>query len=120
MMSATFFGDGAGDQGDLHETLNMSQSRQFNGSYVVENNFYSMGTSVRRHTLGEIYERAKGYGMKHAVFNGMDAFTVYENMKKIADDVRETSEPWFVEIRTYRYRGHSMSDPQKYRTKDEL
>ena len=119
-ISATFFGDGAVDQGVLHETLNMSQLWKLPAIYVVENNGYSMGTSVRRHTVGEIYERAKGYGMKHAVFNGMDAFTVYDNMKKIADDVRETSEPWFVEIRTYRYRGHSMSDPQKYRTKDEL
>jgi pyruvate dehydrogenase E1 component alpha subunit len=58
--------------------------------------------------------------MKSAVFNGMDVFTVYENMKKIAEEVREDSMPWFVEIRTYRYRGHSMSDPQKYRTKEEL
>jgi len=58
--------------------------------------------------------------MKNAVFNGMDVFTVYENMKKIAKEVREDSMPWFIEIRTYRYRGHSMSDPQKYRTKEEL
>lgn len=58
--------------------------------------------------------------MKSAVINGMDLFSVYKEMKAIADDVRKTSEPWFVEIRTYRYRGHSMSDPQKYRTKEEL
>jgi len=119
-VTATFFGDGAVDQGALHETLNMSQLWKLPCIYVVENNGYSMGTAARRHTVNEIHERAKGYGMKSAVFNGMDALTVYENMKKIADEVREDSMPWFVEIRTYRYRGHSMSDPQKYRTKEEL
>src|SRR6056297_3165012 len=119
-VTATFFGDGAVDQGALHETLNMSQLWKLPCIYVVENNGYSMGTAARRHTVNEIHERAKGYGMKSAVFNGMDALTVYENMKKIADEVREDSMPWFVEIRTYRYRGHSMSDPQKYRTKEEM
>lgn len=119
-ISTCFFGDGAVDQGALHETLNMSQLWKLPCIYIVENNGYSMGTAANRHTVGEIHERAKGYGMKSALFNGMDALTVYENMKKIADDVRENGEPYFVEIRTYRYRGHSMSDPQKYRTKEEL
>ncbi len=119
-ISTCFFGDGAVDQGALHETLNMSQLWKLPCVYIVENNGYSMGTAANRHTVGEIHERAKGYGMKSALFNGMDALTVYENMKAIADDVRENSIPYFVEIRTYRYRGHSMSDPQKYRTKEEL
>jgi pyruvate dehydrogenase E1 component alpha subunit len=119
-ISTCFFGDGAVDQGSLHETMNMAQLWKLPIVFVVENNGYSMGTAVKRHTVGEIYERAKGYGMKHACFNGMDALTVYENMKEIADEVREDSEPYFVEIRTYRYRGHSMSDPQKYRAKEEL
>lgn len=119
-IATCFFGDGAVDQGALHETLNMSQLWKLPCVYVVENNGYSMGTAAHRHTVNEIHERAKGYGMKSAVFNGMDVFTVYENMKKIADEVRKDSMPWFVEIRTYRYRGHSMSDPQKYRTKEEL
>jgi pyruvate dehydrogenase E1 component alpha subunit len=119
-ISTCFFGDGAVDQGALHETLNMSQLWKLPCIYIVENNGYSMGTAANRHTVGEIHERAKGYGMKSALFNGMDALTVYENMKKIADDVRKNGEPYFVEIRTYRYRGHSMSDPQKYRTKEEL
>ena len=79
-----------------------------------------MGTAVHRHSVGELHERAKGYGMKSAVINGMDVFTVYEKMKEIAEDVRKNSNPWLVEIRTYRYRGHSMSDPMKYRTKEEL
>lgn len=119
-VTACFLGDGAVDQGSLHETLNMSQLWKLPCIYVVENNGYSMGTAASRHTVGEIHERAKGYGMKSALFNGMDAFTVYENMKKISDDVRKNGLPYFVEVRTYRYRGHSMSDPGTYRTKEEL
>ncbi|MFN1836106.1 pyruvate dehydrogenase (acetyl-transferring) E1 component subunit alpha [Balneola sp. MJW-20] len=119
-ISTCFFGDGAVDQGALHETFNMSQLWKLPVIYVVENNGYSMGTAAKRHTVAEIVDRAKGYGMKSAVVNGMDVFSVYEKMNEIAEDVRKNSEPWFVEIRTYRYRGHSMSDPQKYRTKEEL
>lgn len=119
-ISATFFGDGAVDQGALHESMNIAQLWKLPVLFVVENNGYSMGTAAKRHTVAEIVDRAKGYGMKSAVINGMDVFSVYEKMKEIADDVRENSEPYFVEIRTYRYRGHSMSDPQKYRTKEEL
>lgn len=115
-----FLGDGAVDQGSLHETLNISQLWKLPAVYVVENNGYSMGTAAHRHTVNEIVDRAKGYGMKSAVINGMDVLSVYEKMKEVAEDVRKNSEPWFVEIRTYRYRGHSMSDPQKYRTKEEL
>ncbi len=119
-ISTCFFGDGAVDQGALHETFNIAQLWGLPAIFVVENNGYSMGTAAKRHTVAEIVDRAKGYGMKSAVINGMDVFSVYEKMKEITDDVRKNSEPWFVEIRTYRYRGHSMSDPQKYRTKEEL
>ncbi|MFA5669132.1 MAG: pyruvate dehydrogenase (acetyl-transferring) E1 component subunit alpha [Balneolaceae bacterium] len=119
-VSFSFFGDGAVDQGVLHETFNMAQLWKLPAVFVVENNGYSMGTAARRHTVNEIVDRAKGYGMKSAVINGMDVFSVYEKMKEIAEDVRKNSEPWFVEIRTYRYRGHSMSDPQYYRSKEEL
>lgn len=119
-ISTCFFGDGAVDQGALHETFNIAQLWGLPAIFVVENNGYSMGTAAKRHTVAEIVDRADGYGMKSAVINGMDVFSVYEKMKEIAEDVRKNSEPWFVEIRTYRYRGHSMSDPQKYRTKEEL
>ena len=119
-VTACFLGDGAVPQGALHETLNMSQNWGLPCIYAVENNGYAMGTAVHRHSVGEIVDRADGYDMKKMVINGMDVFTVYEKMKEIAEDVRENSEPWFVEIRTYRYRGHSMSDPMKYRTKEEL
>jgi len=119
-VSLCFFGDGAVDQGALHETLNLAQLWKLPAIFVVENNGYSMGTAAARHTVAQIVDRAKGYDMKSAVINGMDLFSVYEKMKEIADDVRENSEPWFVEIRTYRFRGHSMSDPQKYRSKEEM
>lgn len=119
-VTACFLGDGAVDQGSLHETLNMSQLWKLPCIYIVENNGYAMGTAARRHSTGELWERAMGYGMKHRVFNGMDVLTVYENMKEIAEEVRRDSMPWFIEIRTYRYRGHSMSDPQKYRSKQEM
>lgn len=119
-LTACFLGDGAVHQGALHETMNMCQLWKIPCIFVVENNGYAMGTAVQRHSTGEIWERALAYGMKHRVFNGMDVLTVYENMKEIAAEVRKDSMPWFVEIRTYRYRGHSMSDPQKYRTKEEM
>lgn len=119
-VTACFLGDGAVHQGVLHETLNMSQLWGLPCIYAVENNGYAMGTAVHRHSVGELHQRAKAYNMKSEVINGMDVFTVYEKMKEISQDVRENSEPWFVEIRTYRYRGHSMSDPMKYRTKEEL
>ncbi|MEX2585586.1 MAG: pyruvate dehydrogenase (acetyl-transferring) E1 component subunit alpha [Balneolaceae bacterium] len=119
-VTACYIGDGAVHQGVLHEVMNMAQLWKLPVIYVVENNGYAMGTAAHRHSTGEIVDRADGYGMKKAVINGMDVLTVYEQMKEIVDDVRKHSEPWFVEIRTYRYRGHSMSDPQKYRTKEEL
>ncbi|SMO51334.1 pyruvate dehydrogenase (acetyl-transferring) E1 component subunit alpha [Fodinibius sediminis] len=119
-VTASFMGDGAVDQGVLHETLNMSQNWGLPCIFAIENNGYAMGTAVHRHSVGELVDRAKGYGMKSMVLNGMDVFTVYEKMKEVAEDVRENSNPWLVEIRTYRYRGHSMSDPMKYRTKEEL
>ncbi len=119
-VTACFLGDGAVPQGSFHETLNMSQNWGLPCIYAIENNGYAMGTAVHRHSVGELYERAKGFGMKSRVINGMDVFTVYETMKEISEDIRKNSEPWLLEIRTYRYRGHSMSDPMKYRSKEEL
>ena len=115
-----FFGDGAIDQGSVNETFNMAQLWKLPVIFVVENNGYSMGTAVERHSAGELHKRACPYDMKSAVVNGLDAFSVYEKFKEVAADVRENNNPWFLEVRTYRYRGHSMSDPQNYRTKEEL
>lgn len=119
-VTACFLGDGAVDQGSFHETMNMSQLWGLPCIFAIENNGYAMGTAVHRHSVGEQVDRAKGYGMKHMVVNGMDLFTVYETMKEVAEDVRKNSEPWLLELRTYRYRGHSMSDPMQYRSADEL
>jgi len=115
-----FFGDGAVDQGSLNETFNMAQLWKLPVIFVVENNGYSMGTAVERHSAGHLHQRADAYGMKNAVVNGMDVFTIIEKVQEVAADVRKNSEPWFLEVKTYRYRGHSMSDPGNYRTKEEL
>ncbi|MEX0681282.1 MAG: pyruvate dehydrogenase (acetyl-transferring) E1 component subunit alpha [Balneolales bacterium] len=115
-----FFGDGAIDQGSLNESFNLAQLWKLPVIYVVENNGYSMGTAVQRHSAGELVDRALPYGMKHGVVNGMDVFSVIEKLGEVGKEVRKTQEPYFLEIKTYRYRGHSMSDPAHYRTKEEL
>lgn len=119
-ISICFFGDGAVDQGALHEAFNLAQLWKLPVIFVVENNGYSMGTAVERHTATEIYKRALAYDMKHAIVNGMDLFSMIDTLQKVSKDVRENSVPYFLEVRTYRYRGHSMSDPGNYRTKEEL
>ena len=116
-----FLGDGALNQGAFHEALNLAAVLDLPVIFIVENNGYAMGTSISRGTsMGhDITKKAVGYGMDHAVIEGMDVMEVYNGMKPIVDHCRESSRPAFVEIRTYRYKGHSMSDPRKYRTKDE-
>ena len=115
-----FFGDGAVDQGALNESFNLAQLWNLPVIYVVENNGYSMGTAVQRHSAGNLHERALAYGMKNDRVNGMDLFTVIEKIREVGEEVRKTQEPYFLEVVTYRYRGHSMSDPANYRTKEEL
>ncbi len=116
-----FLGDGALNQGIFHESMNLAGLLDLPVIYIVENNGYSMGTSISRGTtMGhEITAKAAGYGMDSAVIDGMDVLNVYEGMKPLVDRCRETSRPCFVDMRTYRFKGHSMSDPRKYRTKDE-
>lgn len=116
-----FLGDGALNQGIFHESLNLAGLLDLPVIYIVENNGYSMGTSISRGTtMGhEITAKAAGYGIDSAVIDGMDVLNVYEGMKPLVDRCRETSRPCFVDMRTYRFKGHSMSDPRKYRTKDE-
>lgn len=118
-IAACFFGDGAIDQGSLNESFNLASLWKLPIVYVVENNGYSMGTAVKRHSAGELINRALPYEMKHEVVNGMDVLTVIEKFQEVAKDIRENGQPWFLEVRTYRYRGHSMSDPRNYRTEEE-
>ncbi len=116
-----FLGDGALNQGALHEAMNLAGILNLPVIFICEKNGYSMGTAISRGTtMGhDITTKAIGYGMDSAVVEGMDVMTVYNGIKPVVDRCRESSRPAFVEIRTYRYKGHSMSDPRKYRTKEE-
>ncbi|MBL9141265.1 MAG: pyruvate dehydrogenase (acetyl-transferring) E1 component subunit alpha, partial [Phycisphaerae bacterium] len=116
-----FLGDGALNQGAFHEALNLAGLMDLPVIYVVENNGYSMGTSIARGTTmaHNLLAKAAAYGIAGFQIDGMDALVVQAEMKRIADECRATSRPAFVEIRTYRYKGHSMSDPRKYRSKAE-
>jgi pyruvate dehydrogenase E1 component alpha subunit len=116
-----FLGDGALNQGAFHEAMNLAGVLNLPVIYCCENNGYSMGTAISRGTtMGhDITTKAIGYGMDSAVIEGMNVISVYNGMKPIVEKCRETSRPAFVDIRTYRFKGHSMSDPRKYRTKDE-
>ena len=120
-IAAGFFGDGAINQGAFHEAANLAALYEIPVLLVCENNGYAMGTSVDRSVSEpDLYKQAYAYGMTGALVNGMDVFEVYHAMRELAKQAREENKPALVEIRTYRYRGHSMSDPQKYRTKEEM
>lgn len=114
-------GDGAVRQGAFHEALNLAMTWKLPVVYVIENNEYAMGTSVARTSnVTDLYKLGLAYDMPSWQVDGMNVFSVYDELKKAADQVRATSTPVLIEIKTYRFRGHSMSDPQKYRTKEEL
>ena len=116
-----FLGDGALNQGALHEAQNLAGLLDLPVLFVVENNGYSMGTAIERGTTmaHKIITKAVGYGIEGLEVNGMDVVDVYVAMKDLVDRCRATSRPAFVDMRTYRYKGHSMSDPRKYRTREE-
>ena len=116
-----YMGDGAINIGSFHEALNMAGLFKLPVIFICENNYFSMGThSHRSNPLKEIVNRGRGYDMACTVIDGMDARAVREGLKAIVEKVRKEPQPYWVEIRTYRYRGHSMSDPGLYRTKEEL
>ena len=116
-----FFGDGAINQGAFHEALNLSALWKLPVVFICENNLFGMGTHVTRSTaVKELTSRAKGYDMPSAVVNGMDVRHVRDTMQGIIEEMRKRPFPFLVEARTYRYRGHSMSDPATYRSKEEV
>lgn len=116
-----FFGDGAVRQGALHEAFNMAMLWKLPVIFVVENNGYAMGTSVARTSnVTELYTIGESYDMPSEPVDGMDVEAVHEAVSRAAERARAGEGPTFLEFRTYRYRGHSMSDPQKYRSKDEV
>lgn len=116
-----FLGDGAAQQGAFFESLALSQLWGLPAVYLVENNFYAMGTSLERQSyLTDMSRRGDGVGMERWQFEGFDVVEVYENLKRAVDHARERKGPVLLEAITYRYRGHSMSDPAKYRKPGEL
>jgi len=120
-VSICFFGDGAVRQGALHEAFNMAMLWKLPVIFICENNEYAMGTSVSRTTnMNDIYKIGLAYDMPSKQVDGMKCETVHEAVFEAAENAREGNGPTFLEIKTYRYRGHSMSDPANYRTKDEL
>ncbi|MAY82860.1 MAG: pyruvate dehydrogenase (acetyl-transferring) E1 component subunit alpha [Flavobacteriales bacterium] len=116
-----YMGDGAVRQGAFHEALNMAMNWKLPVIFIIENNNYAMGTSVERvSNVTELHNMADGYDMPNEQVDGMACEPVYDAIKRAADRARNGEGPTLLEMRTYRYKGHSMSDPAKYRTKEEL
>jgi pyruvate dehydrogenase E1 component alpha subunit len=119
--SMAFMGDGAVNQGAVHESYNLAALWKLPVVFVIENNGYSMGTSQARSSSGDLARRAEGYHMEWGQCEGHDVYEVRATMDKFLRAARENSSPSIVEIRTYRYRGHSVADPDNtYRSKDEI
>ena len=117
----TYFGDGAANQGQVAETYNMAELWDLPVVFVIENNQYAMGTSVKRATKSpDFWERGAAYGIEGEAVDGMDVLAVKAAGEKAVAHCRAGKGPYILEVMTYRYRGHSMSDPQKYRTKEEM
>ncbi len=115
------FGDGATNIGYFHEALNLSKIWNLRVLWVCENNQYGMGTSVERASaVDEIRQKAEGYSMKNSQVDGMDVMKVYAAAREAIDFVRKESQPYFLEVNTYRFRGHSMGDPERYRSQEEV
>lgn len=117
----TYFGDGAVNQGQVYESFNMAALWQLPVIYIIENNRYGMGTSVERASAGtELWQRGQAYGIPGKQIDGMDVRAVNAAARDALSFVRNENGPFILEMQTYRYRGHSMSDPADYRTKQEV
>ena len=120
-ISVTYLGDGAINQGQVYESFNMAALWKLPVVYVIENNRYGMGTSVARASARtDLFHRGMAYGIPGEQVDGMDVVAVHEAALAAAEHARSGEGPIIVEMLTYRYRGHSMSDPAKYRTKEEV
>lgn len=120
-VSLTYFGDGAANQGQVFEAMNMAQLWKLPVVFIIENNQYAMGTSVKRsHSETHLYRRGASFGIPGMEVDGMDVVAVREAAREAVAHAREGEGPYVLEMKTYRYRGHSMSDPAKYRTREEV
>jgi pyruvate dehydrogenase E1 component alpha subunit len=120
-LSICYMGDGAVRQGAFHEALNMAMTMKIPVIFVIENNGYAMGTSVKRTSnVTQLYQLGESYDMPSEAVDAMNVEAVHHAVARAADRARKGDGPTLLEFRTYRYKGHSMSDPAKYRTKEEL
>lgn len=121
-VTMVYFGDGATNQGTFHETMNLASVWKLPMIFFLENNFYGMGTSVERiRSNGKSFSNlAEGYGIPSTVVNGMDVIAVKETTKEVVDKVRKGNGPALIEATTFRFQGHSMADPAKYRESSEV